>query len=120
MGWVLSIIAILFLLFDSAGKLLRLDAVIKGTVELGFPESTIQGIGILLLICTVLYAIPKSAIFGAILLTGYLGGAIATQVRVSAPLISNVLFPVYMALFLWVGLYLRSVSLRKIITKKNY
>lgn len=114
-GWVLSILAILFLLFDVFGKFMKPEAVVKGTVALGYPESTITLLGIILFICTILYAFPKTAILGAVLLTGYMGGAIATHIRVENPLFTHILSPVYMAIFFWGGLYLRSTKLRRLV-----
>lgn len=116
-GWGLSGFAILFLVFDIFGKFLKPEAVIKGTVELGYPETIISSLGIILLFCTLLYTVPRTSFFGALLLTGYLGGAIATHVRVSNPLFSHTLFPVYVALFVWIGLYLRSPKLRELVVK---
>ena len=87
----------------------------KGTIELGYPEGDVFGIGVLLLACTVLYVIPRTSILGAILLTGYLGGAVASQVRVGNPLFTHILFPVYFACLLWAGLYLRDNRLRPIV-----
>jgi hypothetical protein len=118
-GWILSILAILFLLFDIFGKLTKPEAVIKGTIDLGYPESLITPIGVILLICTLLYVIPRTAILGAVLLTGYLGGAIASNMRIESPLFSHVLFPIYFAIFIWGGLYLRSASLRNLVTHKK-
>ncbi|HEX7016117.1 MAG TPA: DoxX family protein [Cyclobacteriaceae bacterium] len=114
-GYILSALAILFLLFDSIMKILSLDIAVQGTVELGYPASAVMGIGLTALICTILYAIPSTAMLGAILLTGYLGGAIATHVRVGNPLFSHVLFPAYLAILIWGGLYLRDPSLRLLI-----
>ena len=88
-------------------------------VRLAYPETKIIGIGVLLIVCTIIYLIPRASIFGAILLTGYLGGAISTHVRVNDPLFSHVLFPAYIALLLWVGLYLREPRLRALIPLKN-
>ena len=114
-GWVLSILAILLLLADGFAKLIKPEPVIQATLLLGYPESTITTIGILVIICTIIYAIPRSAFLGAILLTGFLGGAIATHFRINNPLFSHTLFPVYILLFIWLGLYLRSSSLRKLL-----
>jgi hypothetical protein len=114
-GWVLSILAILLLLADGFAKLIKPEPVIQATLQLGYPESTITTIGILVIICAIIYAIPRSALFGAILLTGFLGGAIATHFRINNPLFSHTLFPVYILLFVWLGLYLRSASLRKLL-----
>ena len=114
-GWVLSILAILLLLADGFGKLIKPEPVVKATLELGYHENTITTIGILVIICAIIYAIPRSALIGAILLTGFLGGAIATHFRINNPLFSHTLFPVYILLFIWLGLYLRSASLRKLL-----
>lgn len=114
-GWTLSILVILFCLFDVIGKITKPDAVIKGTTELGYPESSILLLGIILLMCTLLYAFPKSSLLGAVLLTGYLGGAVATHVRVGNPLFSHILFPIYLGILLWLGLYLRSSKLRWLV-----
>jgi|SRR5690606_34515735 len=114
-GYILSGIAVLFLLFDSIGKLSKPAVVIEGTLELGYPESTITGIGVTLLICTLLYIWPRTAILGAILLTGFLGGAVATHVRVGNPIFSHMLFPVYLGIFIWGGLYLRDQAVRRLI-----
>ena len=114
-GWVLSIIVILFLLFDVFGKFAQPEEVIKGTMDLGYPQSSITLLGTLLLICTLLYAFPKTALLGAVLLTAYLGGAVATHVRVENPLFSHILFPVYLGILLWLGLYLRSIKLQRLV-----
>ena len=114
-GWILSGLAILFLLFDAVGKLMKPAMVVEGTVTLGYPESVITGLGTVLLLCTILYAIPRVSFLGALLLTGYLGGAVATHVRVENPLFSHTLFPVYVAIFVWGGLYLRNKKLREIV-----
>jgi hypothetical protein len=114
-GNILSGIAILFLLFDSFGKLIKAPQVIEGTLKLGYPESSIIPIGVILLVCTVLYTIPRTAVLGAVLLTGYLGGAVATNLRVGAPLLLNILFPIYVAGFVWGGIYLREERLRQVL-----
>jgi hypothetical protein len=114
-GWVLSILAILLLLADGFAKLIKPEPVVQATLQLGYPERTITTIGILVIICAIIYAIPRSAFLGAILLTGFLGGAIATHFRINNPLFSHTLFPVYVLLFIWLGLYLRSPSLRKLL-----
>jgi len=116
-GRVLSGLVIAFLLFDAIAKLLKPGFVVEATLKLGYPENTIIGIGIVLLICTILYAIPQTSIFGAVLLTGYLGGAIATHVRVGDPLFSHVLFPIYVAVMMWGGLYLRDPRLGALLRK---
>jgi DoxX-like protein len=114
-GNILSGLVILFLLFDSFGKLVKAQAVIEGTLKLGYPESSIIPIGIILLVCVVFYAIPRTAVLGAILLTGYLGGAVATNLRVGAPLLLYILFPIYVAGFVWGGIYLREDRLREVL-----
>ena len=114
-GWVLSVLAILLLLVDGFAKLIKPEPVIQATLQLGYPVNTITTIGILAIICAIIYAIPRSAFLGAILLTGFLGGAIATHFRLNNPLFSHTLFPVYVLLFIWLGLYLRSASLRKLL-----
>jgi hypothetical protein len=118
-GWILSGLAILFLLMDSIMKLIKPKEVVQGTLDLGYPESTITGIGVTLLISTIIYAVPRFSFFGAILLTGYLGGAIASHVRLQNPLFTHTLFPVYLALLIWIGLYLRDIRLRDLVNRKN-
>ena len=113
-GRVLSGIVSTFFLLDGGMKLAKPIPVVQATLQLGYPESTILAIGIVLLACTVLYLIPRTAIFGAIFLTGYLGGAVATHVRVSAPWF-NILFPFFFGCIVWAGLYLRDRQLRWII-----
>ena len=108
-------VSALFLLMDSVMKLMKPAFVVQATVELGYPESVIVGLGIVLLTCTVLYLIPRTAVLGAILLTGYLGGAVATHVRIGDPLFSHTLFPIYVAVLLWGGLVLRDRRLRALI-----
>jgi len=114
-GRILSGLAALFLLADSVGKFVRPAPVVEGTVLLGYPESVILPLGILLLACTLLYVIPYTSVLGAILLTGYLGGAVATHVRVGNPWLSHILFPTYVGLLIWGGLYLREGRLRFLI-----
>lgn len=118
-GRILSTLVVLFLIMDSVGKLAKPAPVVEGTIQLGYPESVLLGLGIVLLTCVVLYVIPHTSIFGAILLTGYLGGAIATHVRVGNPLFSHILFPVYVALLVWGGLYLRDDRLHALLPWKT-
>lgn len=115
----MSGLGVAFLLLDGGMKLFKPAPVREAFARLGYPETEIIGIGILLLICTAIYLIPRTSIFGAILLTGYLGGAVATHVRVSDPLFSHALFPTYIAALLWVGLYLREARLRALVPLKN-
>lgn len=112
-GAALSVLVILFLLMDAAIKLLRLPVVLSTMSELGWPVESAAPLGALLLLSTALYAIPRSALLGAILLTAYLGGAVATHARIASPLFTHVLFGVYIALLLWTGLFLRSPALRR-------
>lgn len=112
---MLSALPVLFLLMDGSMKLFKPEFVVKATVQLGYPESAIVGIGIILLACTALYLIPRTAVLGAILLTGYLGGAVATQVRVGAGLF-EITFPVILGALLWGGLLLRERRLRDLIS----
>jgi hypothetical protein len=113
-GRVVSALAALFLLADGVGKLVKPAPVVEATVKLGYPESVILGLGIVLTLSTVLYALPRTAILGAILLTGYLGGAVATHVRVGAGTFP-VLFPVLIGALIWGGLVLRDGRLRALI-----
>lgn len=114
-GYIVSALPILFLTMDAVGKLIKPQAVITGTVELGYQESIIVPLGILLLACTILYAIPRTAVLGAILLTGYLGGTVASHARIGNPVFSHMLFGVYIGIFVWLGLYLRDTRLRKLL-----
>ena len=114
-GRVLSGLAIAFLLFDALGKLMRVAPVLEGTTKLGYPEGAVLPIGVLLLLGVVLYAIPRTSVLGAIYLAAYLGGAVATHFRVGSPLATHVLFPVYVAAFVWGGLALRSPRLMSLL-----
>ena len=114
-GRIMSGLVALFLLFDSVVKVLKLPIAVEGTTQLGYPENVVVAIGIVQLLCLIVYLIPRAAIFGAILLTGYLGGAIATHVRVGSPLFSHLLFPIYVAVLVWGGVYARFPRLRALI-----
>jgi hypothetical protein len=118
-GRVLSGIAMLFLTMDVAMKLLRAAPAVKATVELGYPEAAVFEIGVLGLICLLISLVPRTAVLGAVLWTGYLGGAIASHVRVANPLFSHTLFPVYIATMIWGGLWLRDARVRAIWTPKR-
>lgn len=113
-GAVLSAVAVLFLSMDAVMKLFAMPFVLEASAQLGYPGTPefARGLGAVLLACTLLYAWPRTATIGAVLLTGYLGGAIATHVRVSNPLLSHTLFGVYVALLLWGGLFLRDPRVR--------
>jgi hypothetical protein len=95
-------------------KVLEVPMAVEGTTSLGYPASVIFGLGVVQLLCLALYLIPRTALLGAVLWTGYLGGAIATHVRIGNPLFSHVLFPIYIAAFLWVGLWLRDLRVRAV------
>ena len=119
-GLALSGPATLFFLADAAGKLLEVEPVMRGTVELGWPTSAVVPLGVLLLLGAVLYAIPRTAVLGAIYLTGFLGGAIATHYRIGSPLFTHVLFGVYVAAIMWAGLALRSRALREALAPQTH
>lgn len=114
-GRILSGLIIAFLALDAVMKFVQPAEVIKGTQEVGFALSTLVPLGVILLGSVILYAIPRTAVLGAILLTAYLGGAVATHVRMSAPLFSHTLFPVYFGIALWGGLYLRNPRIAAIL-----
>lgn len=114
-GWALSAIVILFLVLDAGMKLAALPVVIETGEQLGWAGATARPLGAVLLICTLLYAVPRTAVLGAVLLTAYLGGAVATHVRIESPLFSHVLFGVYLGLFVWGGLWLREPALRALM-----
>ena len=118
-GRGLSALAVLFLTVDSIGKLLEVPPVVAGSLELGFPASTVFPIGVILLLCVVAYVIPRTSVLGALLLTGYLGGAVATHVRVGNPLLTHTLFPIYFAFFVWGGLVLRDARLRALLPGRH-
>jgi hypothetical protein len=113
-GRILSALAVLMFLVDGAMKLVKPPVVVTANAQLGYAESDIVGIGILLLACTVLYVVPRTSIFGAILLTGYLGGAVASQVRVHNSWF-NVVFALVFACLVWAGLWLRDSRVRSFL-----
>lgn len=106
-GRGLSGVAVLFLLMDCIMKLMKAKPALEATLQLGFPEHSLIPIGMILFACLLIYVLPWTAPLGAILLTGYLGGAVAAHIRVDNPLLSHVLFPVYVGVFIWGGLLLR-------------
>jgi hypothetical protein len=114
-GRILSALVVLFLLFDGITKVMKVSSALAATARLGFSENLIAAVGVILLVCTLIYVIPRTAILGTILLTGYLGGAVAVQLRVGNPLFSQTLFPVYFGALVWLGLYLRERRLRVLI-----
>jgi hypothetical protein len=114
-GRTLSAIAILFLSFDIVLKLMQHPMAVQGTKQLGYPAGMILPLGIIELIALILYLIPRTSLFGVILWTGYLGGAVATHVRIADPLFSHILFPTYVAALLWGGLVLRDARFRALL-----
>jgi hypothetical protein len=117
-GRVLSGLVVAFLTFDAVIKLLQIPAVIEASGKLGYAASSMFGIGLVLLACVVTYLVPRLSLVGALLITGYLGGAIATHVRVGDPLLSHTLFPIYVAALVWGGLYLRDDRVRALIARR--
>ena len=117
-GRILSGLAIVFLLFDAVTKFF-MDKLPPEALEAGaalqWPVEKMPLVGMILLICTLLYIIPRTSVLGAILLTGYLGGAVASHTRVSNPLFTHTLFPIYIAVFIWFGLYLRDNRVKALI-----
>jgi hypothetical protein len=111
-GRVISALMTLFMLLDAGLKIFKVPAAVEGTVRLGYSDGLLLPIGLAALVCVLLYAIPRTAVLGAILLTGYLGGATATQVRVHDPWF---IFPVFLGALVWAGLYFRDVRVRGLI-----
>lgn len=114
-GRVVSGVAIAFLTFDTAVKLLQAPQAVSATQDLGYPSSAVAAIGVIELLCLIAYVVPRSAVLGAVLWTGYLGGAIATHLRLGNPLASHTLFPIYVAALIWGGLWLRDGRLRAFV-----
>lgn len=112
-SWIVSGLLIAFMVTDAVPKIFRASFSVEGSVDLGYPESTVVPIGVALLVSTVLYALPRTAFIGAILLTGYLGGAIATQVRLEDPWF---LFPAALAVLTWIGLAQRNPKVRRLLS----
>lgn len=117
-GYVLSGLAIAFLIFDTVIKVLYMAPAVEATTQLGYPASLVVGIGVLELVCLAVYVFPRTAVLGAILMTGYLGGAIATNVRAETPLF-NIVFPVIVGVLLWSGLFLREPRLRALVPLRS-
>jgi hypothetical protein len=120
-GRILSGLVIVFLLFDGGIKLIPLQVVTDTMIDLGYSgsEDLARLLGVLTLLCTILYAIPRTSILGAILLTGYLGGAMATHLRIGNPLFTHLLFGLYLGVMAWGGLYLRDARLRSLIPLRS-
>lgn len=119
-GRALSALVCVALLMDAAMKIFQTAPAMQGTVQAGYPAATVLPIGVILLVCVICYALPQTCFLGAILLTGYLGGAVATNVRLSTPLFSYILAPVYVGVLAWAGLFLRDERLRALVPlRKN-
>ena len=114
-GRILSGIAVLFLIFDFGIKLSGAKEAVDGTVQLGWAPHHLPILAVIEIACLILYLVPRTAPLGAILWTGYLGGAIATHLRIDNPLFSHILFPIYVAAFIWGGLYLRDARVRALL-----
>lgn len=117
-GRVISALVVLFLLFDGITKVMKVRAVMEASAQLGYPANAIVTIGIILLVCTVFYIIPQTAVLGAILLTGYLGGAVAANMRIGSAMF-NTFFPIVFAALAWVGIFLREPRLGTVIPLRN-
>src|SRR5262249_47916592 len=115
---ILTTLATLFLVVDAAMKIVSHPAVLEASPRLGLPTELAPVFGLVLLGCVALYLIPRTAPLGAVLLTGYLGGAVLVHVRIGDPLLSHVLFPIYMGAAAWVGLYLRDERVRRLIAAR--
>ena len=112
-GRVASGLAVAFLLLDAGMKLARAAPALDATADLGFAPALAPVLGGVLLACVLVHVVPRTSALGAVLLTGYLGGAVAAHVRVENPLLTHVLFPVYLGVLLWAGLLLRDTDLRR-------
>ena len=105
----------LFMVMDAGMKLAQLPVALQSTSQLGWATSSVIPLGVVLLVCTILYAVPQTSVLGAILLTGYLGGAVATHARIGSPILTHTLFGVYVGILMWGGLYLRDPRLHAIL-----
>ncbi|MGH7503913.1 MAG: DoxX family protein [Longimicrobiales bacterium] len=114
-GRIASAFAVLFLLFDSVIKLMQIDAVAESLAQLGYPVSIAFAIGALEFVCIAVYVVPRTSVLGAILLTGYLGGAVASHLRIGSPFFTHTFFPFYIGLAVWGGLLLRDARLRALV-----
>ena len=118
-GRIISGIAVLFLTMDATLKVLQVPAAMEGTQNIGWPVEVVFWLGLLQVACLALYLIPRTAPLGAVLWTGYLGGAIATHLRIFDPIFTHTVFPIYVAVFLWGGLYLRDARVRALIAPRS-
>lgn len=118
-GRVISILVVLFLLFDVTGKFMNPPPVAEATAHLGLPATSPSTLGVILLLCVVVYVIPATSILGAILLTGYLGGAVSIHYRAGDPIFTHAIFPVYFGILVWAGVFLRDRRVRALIPFKR-
>jgi len=118
-GQVLSALAVLFLTFDGVNKVLHTTPVAEAFARMGYPDGVALGIGLLELACLAVYLVPRTAVVGAVLLTGFLGGAISSHVRIGDPFLSHTIFPVYIGALLWGGLFLRDRRVRALVSTKS-
>lgn len=117
-GWIVSAFIGLFLIADAGAKLLRLPVVLEVTSGLGWPTSSVAPLGVMLVVSTLLYLFPRTSLIGAILLTGYLGGAVATHARIGSSLYTHTLFGTYIGVLMWSGLVLRDPKLRSVLLSR--
>jgi hypothetical protein len=117
-GRMLSALAVIFLAFDGSIKLMRLPVVLEATAQLGFPTSSIVLTGVMLLVCTLVYVIPRTSVVGAVLLTGYLGGAVAAQMRVGNPPFETV-FPIIVGSVVWAGIFVRDRRVQALVAPRG-
>ena len=118
-GWVISGLVVAFTLFDVLGKFVKPAPVVAAFIRTGWPLELSVPVGVILLLCSLLYLIPRTSILGAILLTGYLGGAVATNMRLENPLFSHTLFPAYFGVLIWIGMWLREPRLKTVFPVLN-
>ena len=114
-GRALTALPVLFLAFDVTIKLMKIQPVVDSFAQLGIPVELARVVGTVELFCLVLYCIPRTAVLGAMLLTGYLGGAVLTHLRIGSPLVSHTLFPIYIGIMLWGALWLRDSRVRALV-----
>ena len=115
-GRIISALVVVFLVFDAVIKFMKIGPVLEASARLGLSMSLTVAVAVVLLSCVVLYVIPRTAVLGAVLLTGYLGGAISIHLRAGSPLFSEALFPIYFGVLVWLGLYLRDARVRRILS----
>jgi len=114
-GRILTGVAVLFLVFDTTIKLAGVKEAVEGTVQLGWAPHHLPILGLIEVACLIVYLVPRTAPLGAVLWTGYFGGAIATHLRLDNPLFTHILFPIYVAALIWGGLYLRDARVRALL-----